>query len=188
MLRTRARRRCATRTSIALRKDSRGEAGAQVFEPLASSSARRDRPGAAARSRPRRSPDLARLRVREEQAPVGVDDDDAVGRALEEVGVALERPQAPLGLEAGDGDLLRLIAQRLQDARVAERDGHRVRDRAAERQLVLAEARAPASRAGRARPSAAPRRGWAGSRATRTRARARRGGRFRGAGASPRRR
>ena len=60
--------------------------------------------------------------------PLGVDDDDAVGRALEEVGVALERAQAPLGLEAGDGDLLRLVAQRLQDARVAERDRHGVRD------------------------------------------------------------
>ena len=46
--------------------------------------------------RPRRSPfavsgDRSGARVREEEAPLGVDDDDAVGGALEEIGVALER-------------------------------------------------------------------------------------------------
>ena len=71
--------------------------------------------------------------------PVGVDDHDAVGRALEEVGVALERAEAPLGLEAGDRDLLRLIAQRLHDARVAERDGHGVRDGLAKGELAISE-------------------------------------------------
>ncbi len=69
----------------------------------------------------------------------GVDDDDAVGRALEEVRVPLERPQPSLGLEARDGDLLRLVLERLHDARVAERDRHRARDGPAERQLVVAE-------------------------------------------------
>ena len=47
--------------------------------------------------------------------------------------------QAPLGLEAREGDLLRLIAQRLEDARVAQRDRRRVGDGAGERELVLAE-------------------------------------------------
>ena len=83
--------------------------------------------------------DLARLRVREEQAWLVVDDDDAVGGALEEVRVALEVLQALLRLEARDRDLLRLVPERLQDARVAERDGHRVRHGPAKRQLVLAE-------------------------------------------------
>ena len=83
---------------------------------------------------------MARARGFEKsRCPLGVDDDDAVGGALEEVGVALQRAQAPLGLEAGDGDLLGLIAQRLHDARVAEGDGHRVRDRPAERELAIAE-------------------------------------------------
>ena len=110
--------------------------------------------------------DGARARVREEQVPLGVDDDDAVGRALEEVGVALEGAQAPLGLEARDGDLLRLVAERLHDARVAERDGHRVRDGLAEIELAVAEGERVPARAGRARPSGAPRRGWAGWRAS----------------------
>ncbi len=82
---------------------------------------------------------VARARVGEEQVPLGVDDDDAVGGALEEVGVALQGAQAPLGLEARDGDLLRLVAQRLHDARVAQRDGHRVRHGPAEGELALAE-------------------------------------------------
>ena len=83
--------------------------------------------------------DLAGAGVGEEELALAVDDHDAVGGALEEVGVALQRLQAPLGLEAGEGDLLRLIAQRLQDARVAQRDGRGVGDGAAERQLVLPE-------------------------------------------------
>ncbi len=83
--------------------------------------------------------DFARARVREEQAPVLVEDDDAVGGALEEVGVALERAHPPLRLEARDGDLLRLIAERLEHACVAERDRHGVRDGAAETELALGE-------------------------------------------------
>src|SRR6202034_4010825 len=63
-------------------------------------------------------------------------------RALEEVGVALERAEASLGLEAPDGDLLGLIAERLEDARVAERDRHRARDGASEGELVIAEGEA----------------------------------------------
>src|SRR4029077_16652752 len=83
--------------------------------------------------------DLSSLRVREEQAPVLVEHEDYVGRALEEVRVALERAQATLGLESRDRDLLRLVPERLQHARVSERDGHRVRDCAAQPELALAE-------------------------------------------------
>jgi hypothetical protein len=83
--------------------------------------------------------DLAGARVRKEQLAVDVDDQDPVGRALEEVGVALERLEPPLGLEAREGDLLRLVAQALQDARVAERDRCRVGDGPVERELAGAE-------------------------------------------------
>ncbi len=83
--------------------------------------------------------DGMRAGVREEQMPLGVDDDDAVGRALEEIGVALEGAQAALGLEARHRHLLRLIAQRLHDARVPQRDGHRVRYRLTKRELAIAE-------------------------------------------------
>ncbi len=83
--------------------------------------------------------DLARLRVREEEAAFGVDHDDAVGGALPEVGVPLERAHPPLRLEPRDGDLLGLIAERLEDARVPERDRHRRRDRLAEADLAARE-------------------------------------------------
>jgi hypothetical protein len=83
--------------------------------------------------------DVAGARVRELEVAVEIDDDDAVARALEEVGVPLEGAHAPLGLEARDGDLLRLVAERLEDARVAEGDGHGARDRAAERERPVTE-------------------------------------------------
>ena len=137
--------------------------------------ARGSRPPDAKRSPTRRAAEVAlvvagdgaRARVREEEVPLGVDDDDAVGGALEEVGVALERAQPALGLEAGDGDLLRLVAQRLHArARCGARWPSRsttVLQRSSSR---VAEGEGVLRRAGRARPSAAPRRGWAGWRAS----------------------
>ena len=83
--------------------------------------------------------DVARARIREEQLPFRVEDDDAVRGALEKVGVALERLHAALCFEARDGDLLRLIAQRLENTRVAKCDRHRAGDRLAERELAIAE-------------------------------------------------
>ena len=103
--------------------------------------------------------DLVGARVGEEDLAVGVDDHDAVGRRVEEVGVALERLEPLLGLEAGEGDLLRLVAHRLEDARVAQRDRRGVGDGARERELVLARAPPAGGRGGRARPWAGPRRG-----------------------------
>src|SRR5262245_44251858 len=61
--------------------------------------------------------------------------------ALSKKSAALERFQSSLGLESRDGDLLRLIAQRLEDSRVAQSDRHRARDRAAQRDCMLAERR-----------------------------------------------
>jgi len=83
--------------------------------------------------------DLVRARVGEEHLGFAVDDDDPVGRRVEEVGVVLERLEPPLRLEPGEGDLLRLIAHRLQNAGVAQRDRRGVGDGARQRELVLAE-------------------------------------------------
>ena len=83
--------------------------------------------------------DLVRAPVREQDLAVDVEDEDAVGRRVEEVGVALEGLEPPLGLEARERDALGLVAHRLQDARVAERDRGRVGDGARARKLVLAE-------------------------------------------------
>ena len=83
--------------------------------------------------------DGAGARVGEEQVSFRVDDHDAVGGALEEVCVALQRAQASFRLEARDRHLLRLIAERLHDARIAERDGHGVRHRPTECQFGVPE-------------------------------------------------
>ena len=78
-----------------------------------------------------------RARVREQQAPVGVERRQAVGGRREQVGVALEHAQALLGFDARVRVALRLVAQRLQDARVAQRDRGGVREHLAEAQLLL---------------------------------------------------
>src|SRR5687768_11538366 len=83
--------------------------------------------------------DLARAGVGEEELAFAVDDDDAVGGALEKVSVTLERLQPSLGFETSEGDLLRLIAQALQDARVAQSDGGGVGDSAIEGELMVSE-------------------------------------------------
>ena len=87
----------------------------------------------------RHAGDLVGARVGEEQLPVGVHRRETVGRAGEEVRVALERAQPPLGLEAREVHLLRLIAQGLHDARVAQRDRGRVGDDLTELDLALLE-------------------------------------------------
>src|SRR5262249_46873744 len=70
---------------------------------------------------------------------LGFENDDAIGRALEEVGIALKRAHSALGLEAGDGDLLRLIAKRLQYTSVSQGDRHRARDGLTQRKLAPPE-------------------------------------------------
>src|SRR5262249_36774486 len=55
--------------------------------------------------------DLVGSRIREEHMSLVIDDEDAIGRRMEEVGVALERLEASLGFEACERDLLRLIAE-----------------------------------------------------------------------------
>ncbi len=71
--------------------------------------------------------------------PLGIEDDDSIGCALEKVGVALQRAEASLCFETRNGDLLGLIAQRLHDSGVSQRNRHGVRNGLAEIELAIAE-------------------------------------------------
>src|SRR5262249_2078617 len=62
--------------------------------------------------------DLTGARIGEEDMRIRVHYDDAIGRRVEEISVALQRFQAPFRFEPRECDLLRLIAQRLKDAGV----------------------------------------------------------------------
>jgi hypothetical protein len=83
--------------------------------------------------------DVTGARIGEKELAFAVDDDDTVGRAFEKVGVTLQRFQPALGLETREGDLLGLIAQALENARVAQRDGGRVGDGPEKRELAVSE-------------------------------------------------